>query len=140
MKMKVMKQVQKGFTLIELMIVVAIIGILAAIALPAYQDYTIRAKVSELILAASSARTCTTEAYQSAGGSFPSTLSDDCSIAAVGKVSAATVASTAISVVANSSAVGTSLTVVMTPSVTGGTLTWTCSGSTAKYLPQSCRG
>ena len=52
-----MKQVQKGFTLIELMIVVAIIGILAAVALPAYQDYTIRAKVSEVILAASACRT-----------------------------------------------------------------------------------
>ena len=52
-----MTVVQKGFTLIELMIVVAIIGILAAVALPAYQDYTVRAKVSELILAASSART-----------------------------------------------------------------------------------
>ena len=48
-----MKAIQKGFTLIELMIVVAIIGILAAVALPAYQDYTVRAKVSELILAAS---------------------------------------------------------------------------------------
>ena len=51
-----MKSMQKGFTLIELMIVVAIIGILAAVALPAYQDYTIRAKVSELLLAASSQR------------------------------------------------------------------------------------
>ncbi len=60
-----MKQVQKGFTLIELMIVVAIIGILAAIALPAYQDYTKRAKMSEVILAASSCRTTITEVVQS---------------------------------------------------------------------------
>ena len=63
-----MKAVQKGFTLIELMIVVAIIGILAAVALPAYQDYTIRAKVSEVILAASSCRTSITETVQSATG------------------------------------------------------------------------
>ena len=61
-----LKQAQKGFTLIELMIVVAIIGILAAIALPAYQDYTKRAKVSEVVLAASSCRTTITEVYQSA--------------------------------------------------------------------------
>ncbi len=53
-----MKRVQQGFTLIELMIVVAIIGILAAVALPAYQDYTVRAKVSEVVLAASSCRDC----------------------------------------------------------------------------------
>ena len=59
-----MKSMQKGFTLIELMIVVAIIGILAAVALPAYQDYTIRARTSELILAASAARTSVTEAAQ----------------------------------------------------------------------------
>jgi type IV pilus assembly protein PilA len=60
-----MKVVQKGFTLIELMIVVAIIGILAAIALPAYQDYTARAKMSEVILAASACRTSITETVQS---------------------------------------------------------------------------
>lgn len=59
-----MKAMQKGFTLIELMIVVAIIGILAAIALPAYQDYTARAKVSEVVLAASQCRTAVTEASQ----------------------------------------------------------------------------
>jgi type IV pilus assembly protein PilA len=60
-----MRHVQKGFTLIELMIVVAIIGILAAVALPAYQDYTKRAKISEVILAASACRTSITEVFQS---------------------------------------------------------------------------
>lgn len=60
-----MKKMQKGFTLIELMIVVAIIGILAAVALPAYQDYTARAKVSEMIIAASSPKSLISEAFQS---------------------------------------------------------------------------
>src|ERR1700730_18531731 len=60
-----MKSVQKGFTLIELMIVIAIIGILAAIALPAYQDYTIRAKVSELVVKADACKTSVAEYYQS---------------------------------------------------------------------------
>ena len=62
--MQIKRSVQKGFTLIELMIVVAIIGILAAVALPAYQDYTVRAKNSEVILAASSCRTSITETVQ----------------------------------------------------------------------------
>ena len=66
-----MKAVQKGFTLIELMIVVAIIGILAAVALPAYQDYTARAKMSEAILAASACRTSVTETVQSVSGLLP---------------------------------------------------------------------
>src|ERR671924_1674928 len=62
-----MRTLQKGFTLIELMIVVAIIGILAAVALPAYQDYTVRAKMSEVILAMSACRTSITELYQTGG-------------------------------------------------------------------------
>jgi type IV pilus assembly protein PilA len=66
-----MKQLQKGFTLIELMIVVAIIGILAAVALPAYQDYTIRAKMSEVILGMSACRTSITEVYQSGPTNAP---------------------------------------------------------------------
>ena len=75
-----MSKMQKGFTLIELMIVVAIIGILAAIALPAYQDYTKRAKMSEAILAASACRTSVTEAYQAAN-SLPGSNSWGCEIA-----------------------------------------------------------
>src|SRR5512147_1446923 len=72
-----MKHLQQGFTLIELMIVVAIIGILAAVALPAYQDYTVRAKMSEVILAMSACRTSITEVYQS-GGSAPTANSWGC--------------------------------------------------------------
>lgn len=62
-----MKQMQKGFTLIELMIVVAIIGILAAVALPAYQDYTVRAKMSEVVGLAAAAKTSISEYYVSMG-------------------------------------------------------------------------
>ena len=70
-----MKKAQQGFTLIELMIVIAIIGILAAVALPAYQDYTIRARISEALLAGSGAKTAVSEVYANAGQMLPSALS-----------------------------------------------------------------
>src|SRR5512146_872623 len=77
-----MKQLQKGFTLIELMIVVAIIGILAAVALPAYQDYTIRAKMSEVILGMSACRTSITEVYQSGPTTAPAAGQWGCEVGA----------------------------------------------------------
>jgi type IV pilus assembly protein PilA len=135
-----MKSMQKGFTLIELMIVVAIIGILAAVALPAYQDYMIRAKVSEIILAGSGARTAITEKAQQDGA----TTYSGCglTISPVGKISNATVDTTGIIQVAGSTAatsVGAAITITLTPTFTGGTVTWTCQASDPKYAPSSCR-
>ncbi len=134
---------QKGFTLIELMIVVAIIGILAAVALPAYQDYTVRAKVSELLLAASGTRTAISEKFQTDPSNTVS-AGAGVTIPVVGKVATATVQDDGTIVVTGSTAgtsVGQAVTVTMTPTYnTGtGTITWSCVGTPSKYLPATCR-
>ncbi len=142
--MNMKRTAQKGFTLIELMIVVAIIGILAAVALPAYLDYTVRAKVSELVLAASSARTCVAEIAQASAGATLPTSVGACTIAVIGKVGGATVSTAGlITVTANSaaSAVGKAATVTLTPTYDSTTaiITWACSGTPSNYMPGSCR-
>ncbi len=137
-------KVQKGFTLIELMIVVAIIGILAAIALPAYQDYTTRAKVTEVILAASSARTAISEAA-AVTGSMPSasqvTIETTTSkyVSALAYNGTNTITATARGT-GNSSVDGQTITLVGT-ATSNGTVDWVCGGSIpAKFRPASCQG
>ena len=153
------KRLQQGFTLIELMIVVAIIGILAAVALPAYQDYTVRAKMSEVILAMSACRTSITEVYQS-GGSQPSANSWGCEggLSKYVKIIETSDAGVVTATIQNISTSVDGSVVTLTPLGTGGTVaTWAANSGTGlfgwrcgsptdgtsvnqKYLPGSCRG
>ena len=152
-----MSRLQKGFTLIELMIVVAIIGILAAIALPAYQDYTIRAKVSEALLAASSARTAVAETYSNKGimlvGRDSMGIQTQASkyVASIdwtrtgndtGDVVVTTSADTGLGDLAPTGA--RSGTIILRAAGTAGRVAWTCGKGTnlpvnQKYLPSSCK-
>ncbi|MDP3625703.1 MAG: pilin [Hydrogenophaga sp.] len=156
------RSLQKGFSLIELMIVVAIIGILAAVALPAYQDYTVRARVSEVVLAASSCRTSITEVVQTApGANVTSAIVDSCDIQPTRMVaSGGADANGVITIVGAVSAIGGEVTatanaIQLVPFVSGAALNgstgggsviqeWRCGPAgtnpmPAKYLPGSCR-
>ncbi len=145
-----MKQIQKGFTLIELMIVVAIIGILAAVALPAYQDYMVRAKVSEVVLAASSGRTAVAETFSQKGtmsltaGSMGVQTQSTKYVASVSYSSANTSQGDIIVTASTDLGLGSASSTTMIlrgEGQTNGTVAWKCGTGNMprKYLPSSCK-
>jgi type IV pilus assembly protein PilA len=142
-----MNKVQQGFTLIELMIVVAIIGILAAVAIPAYQDYTVRAKVTEGLSLAAAGKTAVSE-YFAATGSLPGNNTDAGMAQSasyegnnVSKVAVSGAGLITVTFSGDAATLGNK-TLILTPTTAGGGVKWDCGtgGSLAsKYRPSSCR-
>ena len=139
-----MKKVQQGFTLIELMIVVAIIGILAAVAIPSYQDYTKRAHVSEGLSLSGAAKTQVAEYYGSEG-TWPTSNTDAGLASAVSitgnAVDSISVGGSGTILITYNTKVSNGATLQLTPNDTGGGITWLCNTGTvqSKLRPSNCR-
>lgn len=146
-----MKAIQKGFTLIELMIVIAIVGILAAVALPAYQDYTARAQMSEALTLAESQKAAVVE-YYSDNGTFPAN-NTSAGIAASNTITGKYVATVNVSSNANTATITSTMkssgvnndikgkTLTLEGKQNSGSFSWECKKGTVddKFLPSSCR-
>jgi type IV pilus assembly protein PilA len=133
-----MKKVQQGFTLIELMIVIAIIGILAAVALPAYQDYTVRAKASELMLAASSAKNSVSESVITSGTIPDDTFTVQNNVSQM--VALVTWGGGSILVDGSFDGLGATVSIKMKPTITAsGGVEWDCTPiEGTRFMPSSC--